>query len=394
MRTGIRGFAAALALLGAGSASAVELNYSWKKGDVHRFRFENDTTAEMKMAGMGAAMGAMGAMGGMKMPGMDADGGMKMQMKVQSVFSQKVLGVRPDGTADMELTVERMDFFQGARKVASINDVPAWGRTVKAEVDRKGHARFYRMVTVYMQDNRWVVGVHGSASASVSHNSAKASVDTGDSSISVMASVDPRSGKVSLSMKEEKHAPAKAQKVTATKAVQVKEDDPTVDVLPREIFEMMVLPEGDVSPGSEGTLATPMGDIAFKVAEQTDKILSIHTQLAGKKMGAPEQPSDEAVAAGDDGADSEEHEAPAGDGMAMGGMNMGGMQGMPGAGGAKKGQGGMAGMGGMKNDLEVTAGFDVGAGKLLTIDGTGSSEMDMGGGGGMKTHSRFTLSRL
>ena len=61
MHRGFRGLSVALVLFTAGSASAVEFNYTWKKGDVHRFQYEDDSTIEMKMAG---------GMPGMQMPGM------------------------------------------------------------------------------------------------------------------------------------------------------------------------------------------------------------------------------------------------------------------------------------------------------------------------------------
>jgi hypothetical protein len=92
-------------------------------------------------------------------------------------------------------------------------------------------------------------------------------------------------------------------------------------------------------------------------------------------------------------------------GMNMGGMNMGGMN-MGGMGGPNPGTSatedamaaGDSPMGGMKMDMDVTAGFDVAAGRLLDLGGTLASEMAMGGmgggGGGMKVNSRFTLKRI
>jgi hypothetical protein len=174
-----------------------------------------------------------------------------------------------------------------------------------------------------------------------------------------------------------------------------------VDVLPKQIFEMMVLPEGDVLPGSRADISTPFGDIAVTFREQTDKIVRLQTQMAGKKVEAPAEATAEApeeLGAGDTedvGEDSDG--APQMNGMAMGGMPAGmpGMAGMPGAGGAKKGaRQGAAPAAGMKMDLDVTSGFDVAAGRLLSIEGTGGMNMDMAGSGGMKQSSRFTLSRL
>ncbi len=386
MRRGLRSLVAAVVLMGAGSASAVELNYKWKKGDVHRFRYEDDTTVQMKMAGMEAMAGMM--------PGMGA-GGMDMKLKVQSQFSQRVLSVRPDGTADVEFTLEQMDFFQGGNKVAAITQVPPAARKVTAEVDRKGRARFYKMVTVYMQEQVLVVGVRGVAQAGP--NGARAAVSDGERTIEVVAAVNPKTGAITASMTETK-TKKKAPPPPALRAVKVKEEDPGVDVLPKQIFEMMVLPEGDLAVGSRTDVVTPFGDIAVTFREQTDKVVRLQTQMAGKKVEAPAEATAEAseeFGAGDTedvGEDSDG--APQMGGMAMGGMPAG-MPGMPGAGGAKQGaRRGAAPAAGMKMDLDVTSGFDVAAGRLLSIEGTGSMNMDMGGGGGMKQSSRFTLSRL
>jgi hypothetical protein len=367
MRFGPRSLAAALVLFSAGSASAVELNYQWKKGDVHRFQYEDDSTIEMAMPG---GMGGM-QMPGMQMPGMKMGGdGMKMRMKVQSTFSQKVLAVRPDGTAEMELTLEKMDIIQGDKRISTLDKIPAAAKNVKAEVDRKGHAKFFRMVTVYMQEGRTVVGVRNVVSAT--RNGARASMSAGDTQVTVVAAVDPKSGTISLAMDEKKAPPP------ALKAVKVKQEDPGVDVLPKQIFEMMVLPEGDMAPGSRVEVTTPMGAMATTLSEMDNTVAQLHTTVA-QKAEAP------AGAAGDE----DEGSAQAN----MGGMNMGGMN-MGGGMGNGSGNGSGSGAMGMKVDVDVTAGFDVAAGRLIRIEGSQSMDQSSGGMGGMKTTSRFALQRL
>ncbi len=316
MRHGSRSLAAVLALLASGSASAVELNYTWKKGDVHRFQYEDDSTIEMKMPGMGADMG------GMQMPGMNMGAaGMNVRMKLQSTFSQKVLAVRPDGSAEVELTLEKMALISGDKRVTALDKIPAAAKKVKAEVDRKGHAKFYRMVTVYLQEGRTVVGV-------------PATLTAGDTRVSVVAAVDPKTGSVSLAMDEKKVPPA-------LKAVQVKEEDPSVDVLPKHIFEMMVLPEGDLSPGGSYEVTSPMGAMRTTLAAMEDSLVQLRTVVA-QKAEVPTEAQAE----------------------------------------------------GMKVDLDVTGGFDVAAGRLVRIEGTQTIDQSMGGMGGTKIRSSFALQRL
>ena len=275
MRFASRSLAAALVLFASGSASAVELNYQWKKGDVHRFQYEDDSTIEMKMPGMGG-------MGGMQMPGMDmGKGGMNVRMKVQSVFSQKVLSVRPDGTAEVELTLEKMELVGGDKRVTTLDKIPAAAKKVKAEVDRKGNAKFYKMVTVYIQEGRTVVGVHN---LKAGPRGASASMTAGDTRVDVVAAVDPKKGTITLAMEEKKAPPP------ALKAVKIKEEDPSVDVLPKQIFDMMVLPEGDMTPGGRYEVTTPMGAMATTLAEIENNLAQMRTTVAQKTEVPAERP--------------------------------------------------------------------------------------------------------
>jgi hypothetical protein len=349
MRCGPRSLAAALALLVSGSASAVELNYQWKKGDVHRFQYEDDSTMEMKMPGMPSNMPGMQ----MNMPGMNMGaGGMNVRMKVQSTFSQKVLAVRPDGTAEVELTLEKMDLIGGDKRMSTLDKIPAAAKKVTAEVDRKGHAKFFKRVTVYVQEGRTVVGVQD-LKVGPQGATASSSATVGDRQVKVVAAVDPKTGSFTVAMDEKKLPPA-------LKAVQVKEEDPGIDVLPKEIFEMMVLPEGDMAPGGRYEVATPMGAMAMTLATVEDNLAQLHTTVAQDTSAAQAQ----AMANTQDG-----------DSDSTGGMPAG------------------ADMG-MKADMDVTSGFDVAAGRLMRIEGTRSIDQSMGGMGGMKTRSRFALQRL
>jgi hypothetical protein len=364
---------ACLALLLSAPALAVELNYKWKKGDTHRFSYEDDTTLEMAMAGM-AAMPAMPGMPGMEAMG-SAGGGMKI--KVQTVFKQKVLAVRPDGSADMELTVEKLDFFQGGQKVANITQVPLAARVVKAEVDRKGNAKFYKMVTLYMQEDRMILGVHN-VQAGPNGVRSSASATVGDQKVEVVASVDPKSGKVTAAMKTSAAPPP------ALKAVQIKEEDPGIDVLPKQIFEMMVLPEGNMEPGTETRVAAPFGNLLVALDAVEGGTARIRTRLEGQRVGVDAQPAPGATQQ----KKSEEDEAD----TDMGGMNMGGMNmgGPPGGMGAP--EGGMPSAG-MKMDADITSGFDVAKGRLMTIAGTVSMDTDMGAGR-TRVNSRLNLKRI
>jgi hypothetical protein len=146
----------------------------------------------------------------------------------------------------------------------------------------------------------------------------------------------------------------------ALKAVEVKEEDPGIDVLPKQIFEMMVLPEGDMTPGGRYEVSTPAGAMAMTLAAVEENIAQLHTTVAQDTSAA------QAEAMAHNAEQPSEDEA----GM-QGGANMG-----------------------MKVDMDVTSGFDVAAGRLVRIEGTQTIDQSMGGMGGMKVRSRFALQRL
>lgn len=328
-----------MTLLVATGASAVELSYTWKKGDTHKFSFEDETSFQMSMGGMG--------------------GGMNATMKVKSVFTQKVLSVRPDGTADMELEILKLDLFQDGKKLAALTQIPPAARKVKAEVDRKGRAKFYKMVSVYIQDDRVYVGIH---KASVGPHGASASASAGGPeggvTVDVVASVDPNTGRVTAAMKVRERPPA-------LKKVSIKQQDPAVDVLPKGIFEMMVMPEGSMSPGDEVEVKLPFVTTVVSLDAVKKKVATLKIKTKAK------------ASSGQGGMPG------MGDVPAMEGMpDMGNLPGMGAAGG------------GMKMNADVTVRFDTGAGKLLGMQGQVGMDMSMGGMGKVTTRSDFTLNRL
>lgn len=359
----------ATVLLLCGSAGAVELSYKWRKGDVHRFRYEDTSSFQVGMGGMG---------------------NIASKMKIRSVFRQKVLRVRPGGTADIELAVEKLDIFQGGRKLASLKKIPPAARRVKAEVDRKGRAKFYRMVSVYIHDDRVYVGVRkasvgpGGASASVSAGGPEGGVD-----VDLVASVDPKTGRITASARVRERPPA-LRKVT------IKKEDPAVDVLPKDIFEMMVLPDGDLRPGATEQVRLPFVTMQVAMDELEGSVATLRVR-SDAEVDTPAATGAQEEEEGDD--------MPGGGGMpgmeGMPGMKgMPGMEGVPGMPemGSVPGMGagvpGAGGTDGMQVHADVTTRFDVKAGKLLGMQGTIGTDVSMAGMGKVTTRSAFELERL
>jgi hypothetical protein len=330
-----------VALLICSTAGAIELNYQWKQGDVHRFDYQDETKFVMSAGAMGAQT---------------------MTLKVMSTFSQKVLSVAADGTAEIEFTLEKLQLQQGNRQASTLKQIPPLARTARAEVDTKGHAKFVQMVTMYVHENRVYLGVRKFAAGP---DGASASVEAGGPeggvAVDLVAAIDPKTGKVTASAKA-REIPAELKKVT------LKQDDPGVDVLPRQIFELMVLPEGQFSPGGSLQTDTPFGKISATLETFEKGLAKLTMTIEGKQV---------AVGAGGLPPDGD---APPDMGAMMGGQLGGMLGGGPG--------------GGMKADVASSLRFDVGVGKLLQIKGQIKTEMSMGGMAGVKTDTAFDLKRI
>ncbi|MBN2498418.1 MAG: hypothetical protein JXR96_27755 [Deltaproteobacteria bacterium] len=356
----------ALAMLTAEPVSAVELAYRWSKGDVHRFHYRDETRMSLQVGAV---------------PGMGV-GGMNVEMVVESDFAMRVLEVRRDGSAEVELVIHKLDLTQGGRKLPALAKLPPAACKVRAEVDRKGRATFHRMVTVYVQEDRVYLGVrkaeagpHGAA-ASVSAGGPEGGVD-----VDLVAAIDPKTGRITASAKVRERPPQ-------LRKVKIKERDPGIDILPRRIFEMMVLPDGELAPGGQAVLKTPLAEIAIRLDEMRSAIASLHytTRAAVDTPAAP--------AAGD----ADEMDEPEGD-EDLGGMpDMGsipGMGGIPGMGTGKPAQASSAGgAGGLRARTDVHMRFDTGKGRLVGMKGDLGVQMSAAGMAQIDTQSRFTLERI
>ena len=346
----------------AATAQAVELKYIWKKADVHRFAFHETTTIELSMGGMPDVGGMATGMGidmgmGMPMPG-GAGGGMKMAVDVNSVFSETVLKELPGGKAEIELTVEKLEITQGGRTMDVTAKLAKKDRVMKAEIDDKGHVKFYRMVTIYMTEDATTVGIR---KAKVGPLGASATASDGNEEVTVFASIDPKTGVVSGGVTKKKVAPAAPQ----TTAVQQKQEAPGIDALPKNLLEMLVLPDGDVAYGPEQKLVLPMGtgQVRFAASPPQAGVTNLHFVTDATGDTAAMMGKGQAMAP--DGGDALQIGMPGGNAATMPTMAM---------------------------KVDATSRFGVDKGRMEALTGVADSTMDTAGMK-MVTHTDFTLER-
>lgn len=366
-------------LLLAGQVGAVELSYKWNKGDVHRFHYEDESKFEMKVGGGMPGMGGA-EMSGMGMPaGMGGGMGMAVTVKTVTDFSMKVLKRLPGGKAKVELTVLKLDLFQAGTRLPALKKIPPAARKVRAVVDRKGRATFERMVTVYIQDEQVYLGIHkaqvgpGGAAVSASAGGPEGGVD-----VDLVASIDPKTGRIVASAKV-RERPPKLRKV------KIKQQDPGIDIFPKRLFEMMVLPDGQMQPGSKAQVVTPMSKMTVALTALQGGVAQLIFSTDTKAAVPLTAPDDDADDDMDMDMDADDDMDPP-DMPDMGNMMGGGMPGAP------KGSAGPSADMGAKTNANLR--FDVKRGRLIKLDGKITVDMSVGGMGKMSTTSDFELTRI
>lgn len=348
-------------------AHAVELNYKWKVGDVHRFRYQEDTRFKLP------------AVAGLALGGLAGNAG-ALNIQVRSTFAEKVLQARGDGSANVELRIEQLEVVQGnGAPVDALAVLPEAARTVRAVVDRKGHVKPERAVVIYQHEGRYFLGAQISAGASSGGVSASASASAtlpDGQKVEVYASLDLQGGKVSGGVRA-------AGNAVAARTVKISPEDPALDVLPRRLFDLLVLPDGDIAPGSVTEAKIPVGVIRISCAPLEGAVAPLRYQTA---VGAAvsSEAADKATATGD----------PSGlPGGELGGIPGGGLGGIPGGGlGAAPGgigggfPGGEAAVGGgVEGEGEVTVGGHVAGGRV------GGRPRGVAGGGGVSSGLQFEM---
>ncbi|HEY8207111.1 MAG TPA: hypothetical protein VIG99_06510 [Myxococcaceae bacterium] len=176
--------------------------------------------------------------------------------------------------------------------------------------------------------------------------------------------MNPRTGTVTASASVKAAEPPPP----ALRKVEIRQDAQQVEVLPTQIFEMMVLPDGDLPEGGRVAVKTPLGEVASTVEALKPPVATVHLEMAGNQvsMGAQTAPAGE-----DEGADEGDEEGQA---------QMQAAQGMANA--------------SSKMDFDARYDFDVGGGKLLSIAGRSRADMSMGGMANVKTDTKFSLKRI
>ncbi len=194
--------------------SAIELNYNWQQGAA--YAYSGTITDNVKTSMMGMNMND------------------KFTTTVDFVLA--VQSVDGAGTASGILFITNFSVVDGkGAKLASLSNLPKNAVRSEVKVDRKGNFEFLRKIYLLTTatSNCLVYG-------KVSQNGGVAGAQTDNEKVEVYAEFDPKTGNIKAGYNVQQLTPKPV-------AVKTNEETDQIDVLPYDLLQFLVLPEGDVS---------------------------------------------------------------------------------------------------------------------------------------------------
>lgn len=216
-------------------------------GEELELQYNATSDIEMKVGGQ------MGAMMGQMMGGSDSSL-FKDRVEMSTTIRMEVMGMAPDGRYELAFHVDAMEMRGQWGGATSLDDLPAEVRTLRAYMDRSGRLEFFERVVVEITEEgptavlRYEVGENGiSMNSSASANGVE---------VSASASIDPRTGRVSLQ--------GGTRQVAPTRRTRTEEQERPVqhlDVLPVQVLSLLELPQGAVAAGDVFETDFPAGTV-------------------------------------------------------------------------------------------------------------------------------------
>ena len=216
-------------------------------GEELELQYNATSDIEMKVGGQ------MGAMMGQMMGGVDSSL-FKDRVEMSTTIRMEVVGMAADGRYELAFHVDAMEMRGQWGGATSLDDLPAEVRTLRAYMDRSGRLEFFERVVVEITEEgptavlRYEVGENGiSMSSSASANGVE---------VSASASIDPRTGRVSLQ--------GGTRQVAPTRRTRTEEQERPVqhlDVLPVQVLSLLELPQGTVAAGDVFETDFPAGTV-------------------------------------------------------------------------------------------------------------------------------------
>lgn len=222
------------------------LAYQWKPNTLYKFK----ATQQDKISMGGGMMGLMAVAG-------------DMEFKTESAFVLKMEKVMPGGSAagTFYLTSFKCTDNKG-NTMASLANIPKESLEAEFVVDRHGNFTFQQIPMLICRDNTTLL-----VSTKVEKGEMATTAEADGEKVTLFAEFNPKSGQLKAGYTATTVGKPKP------KAVTVKEDDETLDLIPTDFLDMLVLPEGPVASGK--VFKTKMYD-----TEVVEKVVSFENEVA------------------------------------------------------------------------------------------------------------------
>ena len=275
------------------------LSYKWQANSTYKFKaVQND---KIKMGGSGM-MGMMAVAG-------------DMEFKTESVFTLKIDQVMPNGSARGSFYL--LNFKATDNKgntLASLANIPREAIEADFVVDKKGNFTFIEIPILLCREGATLL-----VETKIEKGEMAASVEADGERVTLFAEFNPKTGSLKAGYTAATIAKPKP------KAITVKEDDETIDLLPTDFLDLLQLPEGPVASGKVMKVKMYDTEITEKIMDFTNNVATINYDIKSA-LNARKFEKDAKKMAGDNDDESKE-ESNAEMNMGMEGMGMPGMEG-------------------------------------------------------------------
>ena len=212
----------------------IRLQYAWRTGEKHSYFYRESGTISMSMAMEGMPMGG------------PVSRGMNVEIQSESNFDLLINEVDSYGWAYATLHIKNFYLIANGKRLNAISSLPREGRVVAAAISPSGEIHFARKMFMVVKEGQAYVMVSGEAKIQRASASASAKVSDGETEISVSGSVSIENGTISarIESREEK------------KVIQSAKSEEGMDILPKDIFRMLILPREEILLGQSVEIET------------------------------------------------------------------------------------------------------------------------------------------
>jgi hypothetical protein len=230
------------------SEGNLDLRYGFKKGQKLHYKSVENTSIKVSMDS---------GMGGMDMGMPMGDMGMTAKFMIETDFNLNIISVNSDKSANFETVINSFKVYSMPGKKLMASDAGMKGLKVKGLITDKGVVTFLNDLYIVKTKNGETILVSAKASNKDGKLSASGTAEVDGEKVEVQATFNPKTGQLTSSTKITK------VKKPAKKEIKITKEDNKIEVLPKQIMQLFLLPENKISLGQTVNFSAPMLSVKF-----------------------------------------------------------------------------------------------------------------------------------